>query len=107
MSDTNEHDVKVVKATAITCAVAFTVFVGSIAAYNIHFTAFESQNIAAETELVRAQTELGTKQNESIQDLIDNRMNPIAARCAIVGWRGTEQTTLCAFFVRDGDRSRD
>ncbi|KKM70274.1 hypothetical protein LCGC14_1442460 [marine sediment metagenome] len=107
MSDTNEHDVKISKAISVALAVAFIVFVGSIAVYNIHANVVESQNIAAEAELVRAKMELGSKQNGSIQDLIDSGTNPIAARCAIVGWRGTEQTTLCAFFVRDDNSPQD
>lgn len=100
MSDTNEHDVKETRIIAIALAVAFIVFMCSLVAYNIHANVYESQNIAAETELVQAQMKLGSEQNEAIQALIVNGVNPIAARCAIVGWvRGS--VTLCASFVRD------
>lgn len=102
MSDTNEHDVKIVKITAISCAVAFIVFVGAIASYNIHANVYQSQNIAAETELVQARMKLGSEQNEAIQALISDEVNPIAARCAIVGWRSS--ATLCASFVRDNSQ---
>lgn len=107
MSNTNEHNVKINKAVCIASAIAFTVFVGSIAAYNIHANVYESQNIAAKTELVRAQMKLGFEQNEAIQDLISDGVNPIAARCAIVGWLRASGTSLCASFVRDSDRLRD
>lgn len=107
MSDLNEHNVKCTKFTCIALAIAFTVFVSAIAAYNIHSTAYESETLAAEVELVRAQAELETKQNELIQNLIDDGVNPIAARCAIIGWSRTEQATLCAFFGKDDNSIRD
>lgn len=103
----NEYDVKVVKFTCIASVVAFSVFVGSIAAYNIHANVYKSQNIAAETELVQARMKLGSEQNEAVQTLIGDGLNPIAARCAIVGWIGASETSLCASFVRDSDRQRD
>ena len=107
MSDLNEHNVKCTKFTCIALAIAFTVFVSGIAAYNIHANVYESQNTAAETELVRARMELGSEQNEAIQALIGDGINPIAARCAIVGWVRESGTSLCAFFVRDSNRLRD
>lgn len=100
----NEHDVKIAKFTAIACAIAFTVFVGSIAAYSIHANVYESQNMAAETELVQARMKLGLEQNEAIQTLISDGVNPIAARCAIVGWIRGGSATLCASFVRDNSQ---
>lgn len=100
----NEHDVKIVKFTAMACAVAFIVFVGSIAVYNIHANVYESQNTAAETELVQARMKLGSEQNEAIQALIGSGTNPIAARCAIVGWVRASGTSLCASFVRDNSQ---
>ncbi len=107
MSDTNEYDVKINKAVSIALAVAFIVFVGSIAAYNIHANVYKSQNTAAETELVQARMKLESEQNEAIQTLIGDGVNPIAARCAIVGWVRESSTSLCASFVRDGNRQRD
>lgn len=107
MSDVNEHNVKCTKFACIALAAAFSVFVGAVAAYNIHANVVESQNVSAEVELVRAQAELETKQNESIQKLIDDGVNPIAARCAIVGWRFTGQATLCAFFGKDDNSQQD
>ncbi len=107
MSDTNEHDVRVARITNIACVTAFVVFVMSIATYNIHATVLESQNIAAETELVRAQAEFETKQSDAIQYLIDGSINPIAARCAIVGWSGPEETTICALFTKEVNILRD
>ena len=107
MSDTNENDVKISKITGIACVTAFAVFVISIAAYNIHANVYMNQNLAAEAELVRAQAEFKTKQSDAIQYLIDGSVNPIAARCAIIGWRGPEETTLCAFFIKDDGNFED
>ena len=107
MSDTNENDVKISKITGIACVTAFAVFVISIAAYNIHSTAYESRNLAAEAQLVQAQAEFKTRQSDAIQYLIDGSVNPIAARCAIVGWRGPEETTVCALFTKEVNILRD
>jgi len=107
MSETNEHDARSNKAICITFAVIITSIVCGIAAYNIHSTAYESRNLAAQAELVRAQAELETKQSDAIQYLIDGSVNPIAARCAIVGWSGPEETTICALFTKDVNVLRD
>lgn len=108
MSDTTEHDVKITRITSIACVAAFAVFIMSIAAYNINSTVFESTNVAAEADLIRAQAELETKQSDAIRDLIDNStVNPIAARCTIIGWSGPEETTICALFIKDVNILRD
>ena len=107
MSDLNEHNVKCTKFACIVIAVVFTVLISSIAGYNIHSTAYESQNITVEIKLVQARMELGSEQNEAIRALISGGLNPIAARCAIVGWVRESGTSLCASFVRDSNRLRD
>lgn len=107
MTDLNEHNVKCTKFACIAIAVIFTVLVSSIAGYNIHSTAYESENLAVEIKLVQAQMKLGSEQNEAIQALISGGLNPIAARCAIVGWIRESGTSLCASFVRDSNRLRD
>ena len=107
MSELNEHNVKCTKFTWIALAVAFAVLVSGIVVYNIHANVYMSRNLTAEAELVLARSEFKTKQSEKILELIDASVNPIAARCAIMGWRGTEETTICALFTKDVNVLRD
>lgn len=107
MSDLNEHYVKCTKFTCIALAVAFAVLVGGIVVYNIHANVYMSRNLAAKAELVRAQAEVETKRSDAIQYLIDGSINPIAARCAIIGWSGPEETTICALFTKEVNILRD
>jgi len=107
MSDTTEHDVKCTKFACIALAASFFILVSGISSCQITKEVYKSDVIDAKTELARTQMELETGQNKALKELIDDGMNPIAARCAIIGWMGPEQTTLCAFFVKDDNRSRD
>lgn len=108
MSDLNEHNVKCTKFTCIALAVAFAVLISGIVVYYTHANVYMSRNLAAKAELVRAQAEVETKRSDAIRDLIDNSsVNPIAARCTIIGWSGPEETTVCALFTKDVNILRD
>lgn len=107
MTDTNEHDVKISKHVTLGLVTALFILISGLAGCQINKQSHESAVIDAETELVRARTELELKQNETILELIDASINPVAARCAIVGWSGPEQTSLCAFFGKDDNSIRD
>lgn len=107
MSDLNEHNVKCTKFTCIALAVAFAVLVSGIVVYNTHANVYMSRNLAAKAELVRAHAEVETKRSDAIQYLIDGSVNPIAARCAIIGWSGPEETTICALFTKEVNILRD
>ncbi len=103
----NEHDVKIGKAVAIAVVSIFFILASGMSSCQITKEVYKSDVIDAETALVNAQIELEIKQNEKIVELIDASVNPIAARCAIVGWKGPEETTICALFIGDINILRD
>lgn len=103
----NEHDVKIGKSVALAIVSVVFILVSGMSSCQIAKEVYQTDVIDAKTKLVNAETELEIKQNEKILELIDASVNPIAARCAIVGWKGPEETTICALFIKDINILRD
>lgn len=109
MSDevTNEHDVKIGRIVALAIVLVVFILVSGISSCQITKEVYRSDVVDAKTKLTQTRMELETGQNEAILALINDGVNPIAARCAIVGWVRESGTSLCASFVRDSNRLRD
>lgn len=103
----NEHDVKIGRIVALAIVSVIFIIVSGMSSCQITKEIYRSDVIDAETALVNAQSEFELKQSDAIRDLIDGSVNPIAARCAVVGWKGPEETTICALFIRDVNILRD
>lgn len=56
----------------------------------------EADQIRAEAEKIKAENQITIGQNKAIRELIEMDINPIAARCAIMGF---ESTDLCGAFL--------
>ena len=63
---------------------------------------YEADITRAETEKAKAEATEETEALRLIRELIDSGVNPIAARCAILGEMGSEQRRLlCAATIGD------
>lgn len=59
--------------------------------------------IAAQAEVEKAKTALVEKQSEAIEKLISEyNINPLAARCAIMGWTTDRERKICEDFSQHG-----
>ncbi len=93
---TTEYDVKITKFIVIgICAVLMFIVLG-ITVSSMHDDVYHAENVAANTEYLKAQTQLDIDRNNAIIKLIEDGTNPIAARCAIIGFQGTD---LCGMFI--------
>jgi len=72
------------------------VFFSSISGCVMYKNSVEAEQTKAKAELTKAQNQITVDQNRAIQELIEMDVNPIAARCAIMGF---EETDLCGAFL--------
>ena len=76
------------------------VFFSSISGCVIHNNSVKADKIRATAEKIKAENQITIDQNKAIQELIEMNINPIAARCAIVGF---EDTDLCGAFLEPNE----
>ena len=71
-------------------------FFSTVSGCTAYSNSVEAEQTRAEAEKIKAQNEITIEQNRAIQGLIEMNVNPIAARCAIMGFEGTD---LCGAFL--------
>jgi len=99
---TTENDVKMTKIIVIGVCSFFMFVALGVAVSSMHEDVYHAENTTANVEYMKAQTQLDLDKNNAIIKLIEDGTNPIAARCAIIGFNGTD---LCGMFVpRQGER---
>jgi len=66
----------------------------------MHSNTFDGERLRGEAEIERAQTEAAVAESnarleeiKAIERLVNNGINPIAARCAVKGWSNYEKET--------------
>ena len=91
-------DVKIAKYIAIGVAICFLGLVFSISGFQAYNASKEASIINAETEQHKIRSVITIEQNQSIKKLIDDGINPIAARCAVIGWETTQDAMVCSFY---------
>lgn len=76
------------------------VFFSSISGCVMYKNSVEADQTRADVEKIRAENQITIEQNLTIQKLIEMNVNPIAARCAIIGF---ESTDLCGAFLESDE----
>jgi len=93
---TTENEVKMAKLVTIGICSVIICIILAITIVTMYGDVYQAENMAAETEQITARFQLSIEQNNAIIKLIDDGQNPIAARCAIIGFDGTD---LCGMFM--------
>jgi len=81
----------------ITQAIAITIVVitVTIASCSIQDHTYEPERIKRDVANQATQASITTARLTSIKKLIDRGVNPVAARCAVVGWKNDRDAEIC------------
>lgn len=67
----------------------------TVGSCTMHSNAYEPEVEAEHTEQIKADTALEEARLKALKALIDSGVNPLAARCAVKGWKGETAGNLC------------
>ena len=94
--DENESNVKIAKTVATALACVALVMITSVTGCYMHDNQMEAVNTAAQGAYLKIETEQDEKRGELLKNLISKGVNPVAARCAILGWESERDAIVCA-----------
>ena len=72
----------------------FCFLVTFVSSCTMHSNAYEPDLLKEQTERARANAESNISQSKAIKELINDGVNPIAARCAIEGWNNSNSNDV-------------
>jgi hypothetical protein len=83
-----------------TCATVFVTIMLVFGGCTMHSNTFDAERLKGQAEIERSKTEASIARSnaqleeiQAIERLVTSGVNPIAARCAVMGWTNSEKET--------------
>ncbi len=93
--DENESNVRIAKTVVIGIVCVLFVGITGVTSCSMYGDQMEAVNKKASTEYLKVEMDQQKAQNASIQTLVEKGTNPVAARCAIIGWETERDAIVC------------
>ena len=101
----DEIQMQMVRMVMWTIFGVFFILILSISGCTMYSNSVEAEQIRATTEQIKEQTKIRKEKNDAIIELVEKGVNPIAARCAIMGYTlSTYISNPCSSFVNTNDK---
>lgn len=90
-----EQEYRVAKLVISTTATTIILSVAFMASCSIHGHTYAPERNKHEIEMKKERAKDATLRLDMIKKLVDEGANPIAARCAVVGWKTSKDADTC------------
>ena len=95
MTVSDEDEVKMIQLVIYAVATVIIVFFLTVSGCTMHSHAYGPELAKEETAQIQAKALSDQQRIKALKELIDTGVNPVAARCAVYGYSGSDAGARC------------